>query len=186
VLPFKPNMLFYVEHPGDNRRLVLNLVEAIKTGVEPPGDYLRQLIAQVGVNKSTPEPLIRRRLSPFIEDIVSWVYKELVGICRANGITPVFISLPTVNPDEETANHTLAQAAGFKIIDLKGVYSGRNWWELILSEWDAHPTAEGHRIVADRLFRELRNENVIPVGFRADSAKRAAEDIAKSPESNSR
>jgi hypothetical protein len=184
VLPFKPNMLFYVEHPGDNRRLVLNLVEAIKLGVDPPGDYLRQLIAQAGVDRSTPEPLIRRRLSPFIEDIISWVYKELVGTCQAHGITPVFISLPTVNPDQEPANFTLARAAGFKIIDLKGVYSGRNWWELILSEWDAHPTAEGHRMVADRLYRELRNEGVIPIGFRADFADRLEEDIAKSPESD--
>jgi len=180
VLPFKPNAVFYVEHPGDNRRLIVNLVEAIKQGIEPPYPYLRDVIKQAGIDSSTPEPIIRRRLKPFIDDMVAWLYRDLVRVCNEQGILPVYVSLPTVNPDQELANIEPARAAGFKILDLKGVYDGHKWWDLMVSKWDAHPTAEGHRLVAERLYDVMAEEGVIPVTKRVDADGKPEKEASQS------
>jgi len=35
------------------------------------------------------------------------------------------------------------------------VYEGKDEIDLWVAEWDQHPNAKGHRIIADRLTREL-------------------------------
>jgi hypothetical protein len=184
VLRFKPNAVFYVEHPGDNRRLIINLVEALMAGHMPPYPPLQEIIEQAGVDRETPEPIMRRKLKPHVDDMVAWLYGEIVATCKRNGIDAVFISLPTVSPDREPANFELAKAAGFKVVDLKGAYDGRKWWELVLSEWDSHPTPEGHQMVAKRLYGELRRGNLVPIGFRTPIKEETRESPVKQAKDN--
>ena len=164
VLPFRPNAIFYVEHPGDTRRLLINLAEAISHDIPLPDPFLREICVKANVDSKVPEPIIRRRLQPHIKQIFSWLYERLVRDCKQNNIKPVFVSLPPLNPEAEEPNTPLAKAAGFEIVDLKGVYNDYTWWDLCLSQWDSHPTAEGHRIIADRLYKEILETKVIPVG----------------------
>jgi hypothetical protein len=168
VLPFKPNALFYIEHPGDTRRVIINLAEAISHETPPPYPFVRELCERAHVNSRVPEPIIRRRLQPHAMEILSWVYNRMVADCRANKIQPVFISLPPVGPEQESPNIELAKSAGFNIVDLKGVYDGHTRWKLMLSQWDSHPTPEGHQLVAERLFQELGKTGVIPMPSRVE------------------
>lgn len=170
VLPFKPNAVFYVEHPGDTRRVIINLVEAISHDTPPPYEFVREICKRADVNSRLPEPIIRLRLQPYAVEILSWVYNRMVSDCKANNIKPVFVSLPPVGPDEETPNIELAKSAGFHIVDLNGVYDGHDWTKLILSQWDSHPTAEGHQLVAERLYKELRETGVIPMSGRVENS----------------
>ena len=153
----------YVEHPGDVRRQLVNLAEAISHGIPLPDPYLRDLCAKANVDSTVPEPIIKRRLRPYAKEIFAWLYRRLVDDCNKNHIKPIFVSLPPLNPEDEEANISLAKAAGFEIVDLKGVYDGRTWWDLCLSEWDSHPTAEGHRLIAGKLYDELVKTGVIPI-----------------------
>jgi hypothetical protein len=166
VLPFRPNAMLYVEHPGDNRRLIVNLGEAVREGIELPYPYLRQLVAKAGIDRTTPLPKMRRRLEPYVDDIVLWLYRDLVRTCKDHEILPVYVSLPVVHSEHEPPNLQPAREAGFTIIDLKGVYAGHTWYKLILSQWDSHPNAEGHRIVAERLYREIHDRGIIPLRAR--------------------
>jgi hypothetical protein len=163
VLPFKPNAVFYVEHPGDSRRLLVNLAEAISHGYPIPYSGLRDICERANVDSSLPEPIIKRRLRPYAGQIFSSVYERMVHDCRENKIKPVFVSLPPLNPEAEESNIPLARAAGFEIVDLKGVYDGHVWWELCLSRWDAHPTPEAHQLIADKLYNEILKTKVIPL-----------------------
>lgn len=176
VLPFKPNALFYVEHPGDTRRVIINLAEAISKDTPPPYPFLRDICERAHVNSRVPEPIIRRRLQPFALEILAWVYNRMVKDCQENGINPVFVSLPPVGPEQETPNIELARSAGFNIIDLTGVYDGHDRTKLILSQWDSHPTPEGHQLVAERLYKELHRANLIPLPRRVETS---AETIGK-------
>ena len=46
--------------------------------------------------------------------------------------------------------------AGFaNLLDMRNVYAGSDEKTLYLAEWDRHPNARGHAIIADALFREL-------------------------------
>jgi hypothetical protein len=50
----------------------------------------------------------------------------------------------------------MAAAAGFVMIDLSDVFKGQNIATLRLAEWDEHPSARGHALIASRLFAALR------------------------------
>jgi hypothetical protein len=162
-MPFKPNALFYVEHPGDTRRLLINLAEAISHDIPMPYADMREIYAKANVGGTVPEALIKRRLRPFANEIFAWLYRRIVNDCNVNHIKPIFVSLPTLNPDSEPANIPLAKAAGFEIVDLTGVYDGHTWWDLCVSNWDPHPSAEGHRLIADKLYSELLKTGAIPM-----------------------
>ena len=51
----------------------------------------------------------------------------------------------------------MAREAGFDTIDLSDVYSGEEVQILRVAEWDFHPNAYGHRLIANRLQQELHS-----------------------------
>jgi hypothetical protein len=65
--------------------------------------------------------------------------------------------------EEETAAAvSLARDAGFIVIDLSHVYEGKDIEALQLAEWDRHPNASGHALIADKLYSGLRdNEDAL-------------------------
>jgi D-alanyl-lipoteichoic acid acyltransferase DltB (MBOAT superfamily) len=163
VLPFKPNAMFYVGHPGDARRTVFDLVTALEKGIELPDPYLREIAKEANVDKDTPDPRLRRRLTPYGEQLLSWTFKRLVATCRKNGIAPIFILLPEVgDPVDSSTDLRLAKDAGFTVLDLTGVYP-RPYESLWIAEWDKHPNVTGHRLVGERLYELLRKTNAIPL-----------------------
>ena len=48
-----------------------------------------------------------------------------------------------------------AQDAGFVVAPLHGVYGGYGQQEVQVAEWDNHPNALGHRLVAEMLYGEV-------------------------------
>jgi hypothetical protein len=56
------------------------------------------------------------------------------------------------NAPEFQAELRTARDAGFVVIDLSDVYRGSDRNSLWIAEWDAHPNAQGHRLVGERLY----------------------------------
>jgi hypothetical protein len=83
----------------------------------------------------------------------------MVDRSRERGVRPIWIFLPQVRGgswQEETPEAVrVAQEAGFSVVNLADVYEGRDIDAIRLAEWDDHPNALGHQLVAERLYREL-------------------------------
>ncbi len=47
----------------------------------------------------------------------------------------------------------LAAAAGFIVVDLSDVYKGEDLEAIRLAEWDEHPNARGHQLIAEPALR---------------------------------
>ena len=110
-----------------------------------------------------PEPIIRRRIAPFGEEILAGIYQRIIAICRQHNIQPVYVLLPEVGyPKDSVHDVKLAKKAGFEVVDLTGVYKGYWGKTLWVAEWDAHPNPKGHQIVANRLYNLLKQQHVIP------------------------
>ena len=124
-----------------------------------PYPYLRDLAARAGIDSSTTETEALRRLRPYDKEHLQWLYREIVARCRAHAITPVWVFLPQVNRGrwEENVAETVQDAkdAGFATINLLDVYGSHPIEQVQLTEWDFHPNALGHNLVAQRLYREL-------------------------------
>ncbi len=156
---FDPDAVLYVAHPNDSRRAIGHLVSRIKANVEIPFDGLRALVSSKGVDATTSEILVGRRLGPHGQEVLQWVYGEIVRQCRTRGVLPVWVFMPTLEGSADDQDPTelerLAKEAGFLTLSLADAYKAHSREALWVAPWDHHPNAEGHRLIADKLFERL-------------------------------
>jgi hypothetical protein len=101
--------------------------------------------------------LAERRLLRMGNRLTRFVYERLVDRCRREGIVPLWAFFPRTQMRDETdpALGQLARDAGFVVMELNGVYGDYPLSKLIVAEWDGHPNAYGHQLLARRLLSEL-------------------------------
>ena len=67
--------------------------------------------------------------------------------------------------EEEIAHLTgIARESGFIVLDLSDAYDHQDLESLVVAYWDKHPNAKGHSLIAEDLYRKLREkEKEIPL-----------------------
>ena len=163
VFAFDPDALLYVLQPGELRRLVVRLYPVISAGKEVTIPYYRDVLAELGVDAGTKRAEALRALYTRADDMMDWGYARIAELARANGALPILVYLPSTglpfDRDELDQLNALAERHGFEVIDLGNVYAGRKAADIQLAAWDAHPNAEGHRLIADALYEALRQHS---------------------------
>jgi DNA-binding protein len=159
ALTFSPNAVFYVATGREISRAVSRLAAVVQNRIEIPYSELKEIVAKAGLAADMDDATARRRLEPFRRDILSAVYRRVVDVSRAHGIVPVWIFLPQVREgtwQEETPETVrLAEDAGFIIVNLTDVYKGEDLAAIRLAEWDQHPNARAHQLIAARIYKAL-------------------------------
>jgi hypothetical protein len=159
-LSFEPNALFFIAHQREEEAVVMYLADRVSVGADLPYEGLTELVQRAGLEAGATKGESERRLTPLGTEILSWTYRRIVETSRANGVLPVWIFVPTLeNPlREETVEHLtqLAQDSGFVVLDLSDAYDHQDLESLVVAYWDRHPNAQGHQLLADRLYQELQ------------------------------
>jgi hypothetical protein len=168
ALPFQPNAIFFMAHQREEEAVVLYLADRISAGVELPYPDLMEMARQAGAEPSATKEENVRLLQPIATDILAWTYRRTVEIARRNDILPVWIFMPTLeNPlhKEEIVHLThVAEEAGFVVLDLSDAYDNQDPESIVIAYWDKHPNAKGHWLIAEDLYRKLREkESEIPL-----------------------
>src|SRR6185436_1870353 len=136
----------------------------VREGIEPAYPFVREMIDRANVNKDTPDPIVRRRLAPFGEELMNWSLRRVVEICKERGIRPVYVLVPEVTIENDGAVECQrAEKAGFTVLNLADVYEGRARKGLYLSPWDTHPNMTGHQLLAGRIYDLMIEKQIIPV-----------------------
>ena len=174
---FQPDAIFVVGHTSDPFELVHHFSERLSAKVEPPYDFLRDTLKSAGVAQDpktgiaqeTRKDVLDKRLQPYAYPLLTSTYRRMVELCRARGIEPVWIYMPIPGDlweGSELMSDLIgaARTAGFTVVDLSNVYADRDVEQLTVAAWDNHPNARAHRLIADRLYQELRDnrELVLP------------------------
>jgi hypothetical protein len=165
---FQPDALFFIAHQREEEDTVRYLADRISVGAELPYADLMELARQAGADAAATRVENERRLRPLGSEILAWTYGRVVDTARANGVLSVWIFVPTLeNPlREETVNHLarLARESGFVVLDLSDAFDHQDVESLVVAYWDKHPNAAGHRLLAERLYQALREQqNAIPL-----------------------
>ena len=152
-------------HPELRHRLErLGLRGLSDEGVPLPFEWPRALARRLGISARMPynEALARARLSA--DSLNAWAVRESVRRIREAGAVPALLALPTVGqhpgPLPEMA---VAAEAGAVVLDLRDVYEP-DPRRFRVAEWDTHPNAEAHRVIAERLYHELRSTGLLGPG----------------------
>jgi hypothetical protein len=62
-----------------------------------------------------------------------------------------------------------ARDAGFIVLDLSDVYVGSDRNSLWIADWDAHPNAQAHRLVGERLYALIKqHRDLLTCGWPAE------------------
>ena len=159
ALAFSPDAVFYVATGREISRAAQLLVEVVQKRIEIPYPDLKEIVAKAGLAAAMDEATALRRLEPYRADLLSAVYRRIVETSRARGIVPVWIFLPQLREggwQEETPETLrLAEGAGFIIVNLSDVFKGEDVAAIRVAEWDEHPNARAHRLIAARLYESL-------------------------------
>jgi len=162
VFDFDPDAVFYFAHLQDLTFPINHLSQALRDGKEIPFDYIRQLLVQAGVSRDMLVDDIRIALQPHAHAIARWTYEQIVQDCKARGVAPVWVYLPATNERSATKEAAMltetARIAGFVVLDLGDIYRGHGQTKLALAEWDNHPNALGHRLLAEGLYRVVHQQ----------------------------
>lgn len=164
ALTFEPNAVFYVGHPGDEKRATYQIMKLVQEGTDLHYPFIRDLVRRADVNAATPEPVLRSRLAPFAEELLSGTLHEFAEMCKAHDVRPVYVLLPEINVVADAEPEVRrAEAAGFTVLSLMDVYQGYARKSLWVAEWDAHPNILGHQLLAQRLYDLIRERDIIPL-----------------------
>jgi hypothetical protein len=159
ALQFQPDVIMVMAHHLEEEVLVRNMAQAFRTGVDLPYPYLEELAGRSGITTDTVQTEAERLLAPFGDELLAWSYGALVERAEENGIIPVWVFMPTpelnVSQDYRDELKAAAETAGFRILDMGDVYDGHNLDSLIVAPWDRHPNAQGHLLLAQRLYAEI-------------------------------
>ena len=86
----------------------------------------------------------------------------IVEMARESGALPVWIYVPRVperQPDREPIERLIAHAkqAGFITFDLSELWGDTAVDDYVMSQWDMHPNAPGHAMIADAIMEIMRS-----------------------------
>jgi hypothetical protein len=169
-LKYTPDLLLFGGELTDGKRATDKIVSAVREGKPLPYEYLTGLAKQAGVTRTTFEDMAKVRMEAHSQEILSWVYGRLVATCREKGIEPVwvYVSIPedeVLDPQEIEARADelvrLARGAGMTTIDMRRLFRDTPMERVRVREDDHHPNALGHRMIADRLYKELTGNPVL-------------------------
>ena len=116
------------------------------------------------------EVVLQSRLAPFAEDALKAGLESFRERALSRGIRPalVVLEIPSDSWWRSTVFDRLVsvgQSAGLSVLNLQGSFANvRNRKSLWVAPWDEHTNAEGHRLLADRLYSLLLKEGLVPIG----------------------
>lgn len=164
VLGFGPDAIYYFAHQDELHsagQFMAGIVwYARQKKLTIPYAYMTEIVQKSGVTDGTPSEALERIFTPYAREVILGLYRVLVEDCRQRGVVPVWIYLPMPGIAQTPADAgdvvALAQEAGFKVINLSDWAKAYSPGDVKLSPDDHHPNAQGHRVIAERLFADVR------------------------------
>lgn len=117
----------------------------------------RNLAARLGLEPRMPYGESAARVRWIADDVVEWSLRRFAEVTASRGVTPLVLGLNAVIDDapSEIPNSRVIEETRLPLIDLFDVFPEAARPALRVAAWDDHPTAAGHQLIADRLYREL-------------------------------
>jgi hypothetical protein len=158
-LRFKPDVVFYFGHTRELAWTTKQLWQSWLNQREIPLLPLREMVL-AAIDPEKPRPIQKQQVYSTSGEALAWIYREMVELCHANGITPVYVFLPRVEEFRAGAQRPFlletAEEAGFYVLNIANLYGGQDREALKVSPTDYHPNPRGHGMIAQRLYDEIQ------------------------------
>jgi hypothetical protein len=156
-----------IEIPYDGLREIIESAGIDSADLDPEGKPIpfalaRRVARGLGVRTRLPDAELRLRLGMVMDDITAWAARRMYETIMAMDAVPVVLGLDLVGMEKDEAPALdLAAEAGFVVFDLLDVYANYDPAAMQLGAWDNHPNGHANRIIADRLYEEITQNEMI-------------------------
>lgn len=146
--------------PDDTMESLVNtqgLREGFKKGLPLPYEWLRGIADRVGLSARMPEAEANARIRRIVDGVNDAAIAHIADIGRSEGIPVVVLALDAVldNQPPGIPNAAAIETEHLPVLDLLDAFPEDRRAALRVAPWDDHPNAEGHRLIADRLYADL-------------------------------
>ena len=177
VTQFSPDVVLLFGHPNEFLRSVNYIQEMQLAGRPLPSARADSLLTSLSLKPGQTRDALTRVLRPYIDTLVAMAYADIRAQILRHGAQPVFVYLPTPLDEHDPALArtllAITRGVGIETIDLTDVYVGHDEESLIVADWDRHPNAKGHLLIAERVMKELRRRPaLVGLGERASATSR--------------
>jgi D-alanyl-lipoteichoic acid acyltransferase DltB (MBOAT superfamily) len=165
ALGFEPDYVFVFAHGLDDRLLRVHLERAMRDEVVIPYPWLTKILEEGRLEHGLPKGRMRKSFELVQDELMAQAYRSIQQRATQHGARSVWIFLqhPPVPSDFHIRRveglQELADVTGFTTIRLDNdriYHDGKDWETLVLRPWDDHPNPQGHRNIAEELFRQMQ------------------------------
>jgi len=158
VMDFQPDVLVLValDDIGWSTREFLN---GVLGEYELPWPELYEMATAWGIEPGMDRVVAEARVRPHRFELLGWTYQRIMDQVNAHGMRAFLLVLP--RPRQETEERMaqvaeqmqVARDVGMTPISLLSAYSSaKDLSTLWVANWDRHPNAEGHRLLANAFY----------------------------------
>lgn len=162
VSQFKPDVVIYTAHSGEFWRVARNLHGLYGLGIDLYYPFFRDPIMEMGLASGGDLVSFQRGLRPYMEEIMINSYQQLKQSIEEMDAISVFMFLPVLDsrpsPKQDRDLLQLVEELDFPILNLQNFANDEIEKNLVLSEWDNHPNARGHQLIAEEIYRQLQGQ----------------------------
>jgi hypothetical protein len=133
------------------------LPDAFRGNIPVPYEWARAVFRSIGMQPRMLQAEANARMRRVTGAVNDRAIERIAEIGRSMGISIVVLGLDAVveNAPREVPNQGAIQTQQLPFLNLFDVFPPERRVELRVTPWDDHPNAEGHRLIAERLFEEL-------------------------------
>jgi hypothetical protein len=173
ILQFRPDVVLYVANNQELEWVFEPLEHLVNNRLLDQFPFIRNALDRTGIRaeagKPLPQKIVREnKLAPFAEDTLRAVLERFRDQTTPRGIRPALVLLEIPDDDPSRAEIfdrllKLGLSVRLPVLDLQGSFAGvRDRKALWIAPWDSHTNAEGHRLLAERLYTLLLKEGLVP------------------------
>jgi hypothetical protein len=124
-------------------------------------DALRKVVQEAGIKKDDSPTVAQWKLAPYRESTMRALFLDLKAHAEQQSAKLIVFFVPSleeeavVDPSFRPVRECL-QGTGIPLIDASHTFSAFDHDQLRLDWFDQHPNVEGHRMIAENLYNELR------------------------------
>jgi hypothetical protein len=161
-LEFSPDAVLFSVNSGDRVFDLGDMTKIVRSKRPVPFDFLNVIFQQARVDARLEDLVIRHRLQPYVPDMFAAAFGRLRQQCDARGIRcfvlyrPMATDPAQIEPARRSEVLRLAREARLEVLDLSAAFDNvHDRDSLVLTPWDDHTNALGHRLLADVLYEQL-------------------------------
>ncbi len=165
MLDFNLDAVYIFCHRIEKTWIIDHLVQRVKGGKALPDPFVEEIVKKSGVTPDMDNAVLKIRLSAYGSELLEWSLIKFAESCRAKGVKTAFIYMPekgrvSFSDNDIKELFDIAKEAGFDIIeDYSGAYKGYPDKEIQVSDFDDHPNALAHRLLAEHLYETIKTHD---------------------------